>query len=372
MSTFCIFDVSNLVYRVASMTMNDMRSSDEDTINLSLSNTIKSMRIPFEKFKANHAVMCFDNYSWRKRIYEQYKSNRSENLTEDDIAVKNAISSAISDFRSFLQENSNCTVLWVEGCEADDLIARWIKNHPNDTNIIVSSDSDFKQLVYGDVHLFNATSGVLCSGYGIYESCEKKRLKRGEEFKELFGDKWRVVLDKETGKPEKFDPGWILFKKIMTGDKSDNIFRAAPPRTRTDLMREAYNHWGGIAWTDLMSMKRLDLPNEPTVADVYERNRNLIDFELMPENISTAADEAIKVATAREVKRSLGMKFMMFCRQRNMVSLGIEVEKYVPMLSSNYQRPPDAMTDIEYVGCAVSEQYRSGENGQQVRSVLKP
>lgn len=340
MSTYCVFDVSNLMYRIASITLNESRGDVEDAINLSLANSIRSMRIPFEKFKANHAVMCFDHYSWRRAAYDTYKANRVDpDASESDIELKNSISKAIGDFRDFLLENSNCTVLWATSCEADDMIARWIAAHPEDTNIIVSSDSDFKQLVSDKVHLYNATTGVLCSGRNVYENTDKKKLKKTEQFQVMFGEKWRVMLD-EDGKPESFDPAWMLFKKIMTGDRSDNITRAAPPRTLTTLLKEAYNHWGGIAWTKLMTTKRADLATDgtepPTVAEVYERNCSLIDFSMIPDEIKQIADAEISSAVKKPPKKSLGMKFMMFCREKNMVSLGGDAERYVPMLSSSY------------------------------------
>jgi hypothetical protein len=340
MATFCVFDVSNLVYRIASITLSESRGDIEDAINLSLANSVRSMRVPFDKFKANHAVMCFDHFSWRKKLYETYKANRVDHdASEREIEVKNSIIKAINDFKTFLLDNSNSTVLCAPQCEADDMIARWIASHSNDTNIIVSSDSDFKQLVNDKVHLYNATTGILCSGRNVYESTEKKKPKKTDQLVVMFGEKWKVVLD-ETGSPESFDPAWMLFKKIMTGDRSDNITRAAPPRTMTTTLKEAYNHWGGIAWEKLMTTKRTDLAVEgsetPTVAEIYERNCSLIDFSLIPDEVKAIADGEISSQISKPMKKSLGMKFMLFCREKNMISLGNDAERYVPMLSCGY------------------------------------
>ena len=338
MTTYCVFDVSNLVYRIAMMT-NGGRGEEEDLVNLALATSIRSMRVPFDMFGADHAVMCFDHASWRKAVYAKYKSSRAvaEDAKPAEIELRDGIARAIDGFREFLSENSNCTVLWARGCEADDLIARWVARHPQATNVLVSTDSDFKQLVAGQVHLYNPTSGTLYSGNGIYESQTKKKAKRGEPTAELFGQIWRVPLG-EDGKPEAFSGEWELFKKIMLGDRSDDIDRAAPPRTLNRVLQEAFNHWGGVAWTTLMETRRADLGEAaPTVAEVYERNRGLIDLTQLPPEVVAVADAEIDRATGLPPKSSLGMKFMIYCRQRSMVSLGGDAERYVPMLSSHYR-----------------------------------
>ena len=51
------------------------------------------------------------------------------------------------NFRDFISEKTNCTVLRHEKLEADDLIAGWIQAHPNDNHVIVSTDGDFAQLI---------------------------------------------------------------------------------------------------------------------------------------------------------------------------------------------------------------------------------
>jgi 5'-3' exonuclease len=352
---FCIFDVSNLVYRIAMVEKSKTRSgyyrapvnpeTDEevevkkefdDLVNLSLATTIRSMRVPFDRFKANHAVMCFDHQSWRKKVFTGYKASRVAPVDEEPDPVKEHIFTAIGDFKTFLTEGSNTTVLHLRECEADDLIARWIANHPNDEHIIVSSDSDFKQLVSKNVRLFNGTTGVLYTDYGVFQN-DGTKIKRDEPSKMIDGELWRIVLD-ENGNPETIDPSWMLFKKIMTGDKTDDIPRASPPRTKVKLLEEVYSHWGGIAWTSLMTAKRTDLPNEPTVAEVYEKSQLLIDLSKIPEDIKKQADSHIHEMIMTEKKKSLGMKFMVFCRERNMLALGNDAERYVPMLSAPYKR----------------------------------
>lgn len=333
MKRFCIFDVSNLIYRVA-MAKKASGGSIDDMVNLALATSIRSMKIPFEHFKATHAVMCFDHSSWRKKIFSGYKGSRVQAAIDNPDPVRDKIGMALDDFYTFLKESTNCTVLKLRGCEADDLIARWVEMHPQDQNLIVSSDSDFKQLISSNVSLFNGTTGKMYTNDGVYLNDGTKPSK-SDQTKVINGALWRVCMD-EDGNPEKIDPQWALFKKIMDGDKSDDVPRASPLRTKTKLLEEIYQHWGGIAWTNFMTTKREDLEGQPTVAEVYERGQLLIDLKMIPDEIKAEADAHIKESIIQEPKRSLGMKFIMFCRARQMIALGTDAERYVPMLSTRY------------------------------------
>ena len=46
-----------------------------------------------------------------------------------------------------MTERTNCSTIKCDIAEADDIIARFIAKHPNDEHVIVSSDTDFVQLL---------------------------------------------------------------------------------------------------------------------------------------------------------------------------------------------------------------------------------
>lgn len=336
MKRFCLFDVSNLVYRAAfggGTHRSGGPSDEDDATNLALATAIRSMRVPFNRFKATHSVMCFDSYSWRKEILDGYKSSRAAR-SESDQNLYQGIRLVIDEFRGFLIGNSNSTVLWKNMCEADDLIARFIALHPDDEHVIVSSDSDFKQLISPKVSLYNATSGILISDDGVYKN-DGTKIKRGTPTKVIHGDEWEVVMDKD-GKPERIDPKWLLFRKIMDGDSSDDVPPTKPPRMKTKLLEEAYRFRGGAAWNDLMATKRIDLDGSPTVAELYDLHSLLIDLSQIPDPIKDEADYHIAEEIGKPQKSGLGMKFMVFCRDRRMVNLGKDADRYVPMLAQGY------------------------------------
>jgi len=327
---FCLFDVSNLIYRLS---FAGKLSDSEDSANLVLANAIRSMRVPYDRFKSKHPVMCFDHASWRKREFPEYKANRDDRKSGPEARAFDAIVSVISDFREFLTNNTNSTVLHAPNCEADDLIARFAAIHPDDDHVIVSSDSDFKQLVSERVWVYNPVSTMLLTHEGIFLNRGVK-LKRGTPTKMIFGEEWEVVL--EDGVPAAFDPKKFLFAKILDGDKGDNVPRASVPFTKKKLIEEAWAYPDGIAWNNIMNAVRTDLDGSPKVGDLFERNRRLIDLSAIPDDICRTVDETILRAVQKPSIASLGMKFLMFCRSRGMIALGTELERYVPMLASRY------------------------------------
>ncbi len=331
MARFCLYDVANLVYRVSFATGGSL---DEDSLNLTLANTIKSMRMPFDLLRATHAVMCFDHVSWRRRVMESYKANRDERKSGPDAKKFEAIGDVITDFRRFLQEHSNTTVLQVPGCEADDLIARFAAIHPDDECVIISSDSDFRQLVTERVWVYDPVAGRLLTHEGVFLTKPLGKVKRGTPTKEIRGVEW--IVDCEDGIPKAFDPKKYLFMKILAGDQGDNVPRASVLRTKKTLIEEAWNYPGGVAWSNIMGATRTDLDDKPTVGELFKRNELLIDLSKIPEDICALSDEAIIEAVQKPPTAGLGMKFMLFCRSRGMVALGSEVERYVPMLSARY------------------------------------
>ena len=99
----------------------------------------------------------------------------------------------------------------VKGMKADDVIARWIALHPQDEHYVISSDTDFVQLLAPNVSQYNGITDELHTVTGIFDA------------------KGRRVQDKKT-KTDKMipDPEWLLFEKCMRGDTSDNVFSAYP------------------------------------------------------------------------------------------------------------------------------------------------
>ena len=174
-----------------------------------------SVKKVWRDFNGSHVVFCLEGRSWRKDFYKPYKANRKVTMDqrspreqEDD----ELYFEAYNDMIQYFAEKTNTTVIREGESEADDLIATWIQQHPDDNHIIVSTDSDFYQLMAPNVMQYNGTTDQIVSLDGFVEAKTGKR-----------------VIDKKTKLEKELpDPKWILFEKCVRGDSSDNVFSAYP------------------------------------------------------------------------------------------------------------------------------------------------
>mgnify|MGYP006262686385 FL=1 len=191
-----------------------IRGDLNEKIGMALHITFNSIRKVWRDFDGSHVVFCLEGRSWRKDHYAPYKRNRSDARavrTETEVEEDEVFWETFDNFRDFIDQKTNCTVLRHEQLEADDLIAGWIQAHPNDNHVIVSTDGDFAQLIAPNVKQFNGIQDVTTTHEGYFD------------------DKGKRVLDKKT-KEEKPapNPQWLLFEKCMRGDSSDNVFFCLP------------------------------------------------------------------------------------------------------------------------------------------------
>jgi 5'-3' exonuclease len=264
----------------------------------------------YKTFKCDHTVLAFDNYSWRNAFYPEYKKHRRDKLKQDPKEEKIAkeVGNFLQSFYNFCIENTNIICLESYGCEADDLVAGWVQHHPDDEHIIISSDSDFLQLLGDNVDMFDKrTSTLFHRGVKYKEAAFNKR----HGVAEIYGLKW-VEQDQ-------YDPSWSLFEKVCKGDKqSDNITRSVPPRMRTTKLKAIFEDPENNGFEDLMSQVRTDEPNRPTVAELFERNIQLIDLTAQPDEIKELIKEVIDEAKEKELISNVGYKFTGFCSEYNL------------------------------------------------------
>jgi len=229
----------------------------------------------------------------------------------------------MDNFIEFLRKSTNCSVLKHPNAEADDMIARWIALHPDDLHVVISSDSDFQQLIKPNVMIFNGIAGLLYTNKGIYDKDGNLAVnKKGETM----------------GIP---DPEWILFEKCVRGDPGDNVM-SAYPGVRTKRLQEAYadRENKGYAWNNLMLSKWLDHNNvEHRVRDDYERNVMLIDLAQQPADLIDKFDLAIVTEACTDNKKQVGLALMRFCNQNGLVKIEKSTQEYSPCFSSPYTGP---------------------------------
>jgi 5'-3' exonuclease len=127
-------------------------------------------------FSTNDFVFFWDSrHSYRRERYSWYKQRRKpEELTKQERAE---FAVAFRQFnklrRTILPRIGFANVFLQRGCEADDLIAQYIRNYPVGDYIIVSADEDLYQLLCPYVRMFSPsrqkmmTKGRLLDEYGV-------------------------------------------------------------------------------------------------------------------------------------------------------------------------------------------------------------
>jgi hypothetical protein len=324
MTKYIIIDTANSYFR-ARHTVN--RQSDiSERLGFAIHTTLASVQKVWRDQQADHAVFCLEGRSWRKDYYKPYKANRSEAraaLNVREAEEDRAFWENYDQLTAFIRDKTNCTVLQHPRLEADDLIAGWIQNHPEDQHIIVSTDSDYLQLLADNVSIYNGVNRELITINGVVN------------------DRGRPVIDKKTNEPKAVpDPAWALFEKCMRGDSSDNVFSAYPGvRTKgtkskpglqeafADRLNRGYN------WNNLVLQRWVDHEGvEHRVLDDYQRNVTLVDLSAQPADVRQIIDETVKSASPRQCPM-IGTEFLRFCGRHDLVKISEQAAYYVDIFT---------------------------------------
>jgi len=325
--THILVDSLNMFYRARHV----VRGDDIDTkIGMAYHIMFSAINKAWRDFGGTHVVFCFEGRSWRKDYYEPYKRNRKEArdaLSPREQEEDQRYFEAFDELKEFITKRTNCTVLQHPECEADDFIARWIQNHPNNEHIIISSDSDFYQLLAPNVSQYNGITNQHIRLDGVYD------------------DRGKPVVDKKT-KEQKVvgDPDWLLFEKCIRGDTSDNIFSAYPGARKKGTknkvgLQEAFDdkNTKGFNWNNFMLQRWTDHEGvEHRVLDDYNRNRTLIDLTAQPDTIKESLDAAIVEQVQKAPVQQVGIHFMRFCGKHDLQRVSQNAEAHAEYLNATY------------------------------------
>ena len=319
---YLIVDTANTFFRARHAAH---RQSDTwDRLGFAIHVTLGSVNKAWRDQKADHVVFCLEGRSWRKDYYEPYKKNRAvarAALTETEAEEDRLFWETFDAIKTYISEKTNCTVLRHEHLEADDLVAGWIQSHPEDHHTIVSSDSDFHQLLADNVNQYNGISDELHTIQGIFDK------------------KGKPVIDKKTKQPKQIpDPSWILFEKCMRGDPTDNVFSAFPGVRKTKL-EEAYKDRNnkGFAWNNLMLQSWTDHDSvEHKVLNDYHRNQTLVDLSAQPEHGKVWIADTIAENSKTLNRSMIGAHFLKFCGKYDLVKLSDQSNSFAEFLSASY------------------------------------
>lgn len=318
---YLLVDTQNCFFRSMNV---GMRSADVWTkVGLSLHITLSGLKKMQEKFNPDHVVFCAEGKSWRKERDEHYKQNRKVKFEKQTDAEKEEAQMTfemINDFLEFVDTQTNSTLLRSHGCEADDYIARWIQTHPDDQHIIISTDTDFQQLLAQNVRQYNPVQEFMYTIEGIFDSKDKRAT-----------DKKKQLLPIP-------NPEFILFEKCIRGDKSDNVFSAYPGvRMKSSKkavgIEEAFNDKDskGYAWNNFMNSRwEHHEKGEVTVREMYEHNEMLVDLTKQPQEIKDQMDAVIFNREPKNVPM-VGVYFLRFCAKYELERIQNAPEAYVKL-----------------------------------------
>jgi 5'-3' exonuclease len=325
---YVLIDTANMFFRARH---GAFRAADAwEKIGFALHITLMAVNKMARRFEADHVVFALEGRSWRKDFYAPYKRNRAvarAALTETEAEEDKMFWETYDELTKYLSTRTNCSVIRHANAEADDVIARWIALHPEDQHTIVSSDTDFVQLVAANVQQYNGITDELITLEGTYDA------------------KGNAVVDKKTKQPKATpDPAWLLFEKCMRGDSSDNVFSAYPGvrerGTKNKVgLREAYadRDRKGYNWNNMMLQRWTDPEGvEHRVLDDYERNRVLIDLTAQPDEVKAVVDAAIREQVSHRDVGQVGVRFMQFCGKYELNRCSESAEQFGRWMNLTY------------------------------------
>ena len=327
MNTYILLDTSNLFHR----SRHAVRGDADIKIGMSLHIMFHSIRKAWQDFNGTHVIFALEGRSWRKSVYPQYKANRvvdKSTLTESEIEENEVFWETYNNFTDYIREKTNCTVLQNSQLEADDLIAGFIQSHPNDNHVIISTDTDFVQLISPNVKQYNGVTETLITDTGYFDN------------------KGKPIIDNKTKIPKPIpNPEWLLFEKCMRGDSTDNVFSAYPGvRAKSSKnkigLTEAFEDREkmGYSWNNLMLQKWIDHHDiEHRVIDDYNRNRMLIDLTAQPSEIRTLIDQTIVESCIPKNVDQVGIKLLKFCQLYQLLKISEQAQSYSIPLNEKYK-----------------------------------
>lgn len=226
---------------------------------------INAMRKQVDEHNYDKVIVFWDgeqNSSERRKIYPEYKLNRRNDMNEYKF------DSYIQQKERVKQYIEECFVrqIRIENCEADDLIGYYCLISTDEEKVIFSADKDYTQLIDKNT--------------SIYSPIAKKYYRFGDKIK--FQD-------------FEFPHYNVKTLKIMTGDKSDNIYgiHMLGEKTLIKFFPEMLD--SEVSYSDILTKaeKLLKEENNKTLNNIisgktkqgefgkefYEKNQKLVDLK---------------------------------------------------------------------------------------------
>jgi 5'-3' exonuclease len=327
--TYILVDTANTFFRARHV----VRGDTSEKVGMAMHIILNSVKKAWQDFNGSHVVFCLEGRSWRKDHYAPYKRNRTDARAAHsprEAEEEKLFWETFDQFKDFIINKTNCTVLQNPQLEADDLIAGFIQSHPDSDHVIISTDGDFAQLIAPNVRQYNGVMEITTTHEGYFDA------------------KGKPVVDKKTKQVKAApDPSWLLFEKCMRGDTSDNIFSAYPgvreKGTKNKVgLRDAFADRvsKGYSWNNLMLQRWTDHEGvEHKVLEDYNRNVKLCDLTAQPDEIKTIIQETINTETSKGKNiPQVGVRLLKFCAEYDLQRISDNVQSYADPLNARYTK----------------------------------
>jgi hypothetical protein len=225
---------------MAQMKMNGGEVS-EDMLRHMIINSVRNYQKKYAR-DYGEIVLCTDAaHPWRRDYYPLYKAGRKKTREASDLDWT-MLFNTLQKVKEEIRDNFPYRYMYVENCEADDIIAVLTKQSKEPV-LIISGDKDFQQLhKYDDV------------------------------------TQWSPNLNRMV---ECEDPDLFLKEHILKGDKSDGI----PNILSNDDCFELGIRQTPLRKPILEKYLRITIEKDDKYYRNYLRNQTLIDLDFIPQDI---------------------------------------------------------------------------------------
>lgn len=215
-------------------------------------NSIRMYNVKYKKEYGQVVIACDGANSWRKRVFPQYKAHRKK-AREASTMDWPLFFTFLNNIRDEIKDNLPYKFVHLPGVEADDIIGTLVEQTQEfgkgEPVMIISSDGDFIQL---------------------------QKYKNVKQFSPI--QKKQVLTA---------NPKLYLFEHIIRGDKGDGIPNIlSPDNALVDGIRQASITQKKLDTWLLGAEDLKSVMDEDTYRN-YQRNQQLIDLELIPQEIKT-------------------------------------------------------------------------------------
>jgi 5'-3' exonuclease len=269
-----IVDGHNLIFRtlfIADKNNNQFGTENDSSFSYWKYVFFKSIMGIITQFEPTKFIIAMDSKNiWRKDYYKEYKAQRKSARDNSKIDFEKFFPVLDVFYSDIVKLTSNVMHLKVDRCEGDDIIAVVTRVFKDSKIDIISTDRDLNQTL------------------------KNKNVRQYDPVKRTFVNSLNPIIDLQT--------------KIITGDKGDNIPAIKPKCGPVTA--------GKIVSNDLLEKL---FEENPEIKENYERNKVLIDLEMIPSDVEQSIVDAINNYVLEPFQSSKTFNFLIKHRLSSML-----------------------------------------------------